>query len=157
MMSTVFYLFMFYFLFLFCLFRIDSLVPYLIVRYIFPGASVTDTQLRLTVTVTIFCPTLDFTSNKMGPPTCTHYWRNISSFVSPVCVCAIVWAEGNFKNSNYVVVVCSGRHQKGQPVTSMTMEDKERTQFRDRDQDKQAILRLWLWVVAEKKEDGEVM
>lgn len=37
------------------------------------------------------------------------------------------------------------------------MEGKERTQFRYEDQDKQAISRLWLWVVAEKKEDGEVM
>lgn len=39
----------------------------------------------------------------------------------------------------------------------MTMEDKGRTRFRYEDQDKQAISRLWLWVVAVKKEDGEVM
>lgn len=42
-----------FFLSIFILFCIDSLVPYLIVRYTFPGASVTDTQLRLTVTVTV--------------------------------------------------------------------------------------------------------
>lgn len=33
----------------------------------------------------------------------------------------------------------------------VTTEDKERTQFRYGDQDKQVISRHWLWVVAEKK------